>query len=309
MDRVLLIIDDIQYSRHVEMTLRKVGFDVESINNEFNLTESVLTFNPNYILCRGNTSRLSVLNVGKKLKDSSSKFNGKSILIFSENYKIAPEDLSKIRGDLILFDPVSTLKLAMHLFSFSESDFEFFRDKLLKFAITDNQFRNYEQQILKSAGLTIDSEIQVISSMDRMAPPVESKTHSGLDMLDDNSEPDQLFHEENEASEPVAALEKNVGVAPLFPPPENLSVEAREKINDEVKTLKKELPLRIDTYNHAVKDVEQNLSVGLNKRQTKKALNALRKDLINVQKIDEKSEQKLHDEKIRYAQTLFKKKS
>ena len=60
MDRVLLIIDDIQYSRHVEMTLRKVGFDVESLSNEFNLAETILTFNPDYVICRGNTNRLSV---------------------------------------------------------------------------------------------------------------------------------------------------------------------------------------------------------------------------------------------------------
>lgn len=308
MDRVLLIIDDIQYSRHVEMTLRKVGFDVESINNEYNLTESILTFNPNYIICRGNTNRLSVLNVGKKLKDSSSKFSGKSIMIFSENQKVAPDELLKIRGDLILFDPVSTLKLAMHLFSFSENDFEFVKDKLLKFAITDNQFRNYEQQILKCAGLTIDSEIQLISSMDRNPHPPEEKTYSDLDALSDNSPSDELIQAEAEISKSPAELDKGVDVGPSFPQSE-LSVKTIDKINEEIHTLGVELPLRIDSYNHAVKDVEQDLNAGLKKRQTKKAINALKKDLVNEQKIDEKSEQKLHDERIRYTQALFRKKS
>ena len=70
MDRVLLVFDDLQYSLHLEMTLRKVGFDTETITNEYNLSEKLLTFNPDYIIAKGNSQRVSSMQIGKKLKDS-----------------------------------------------------------------------------------------------------------------------------------------------------------------------------------------------------------------------------------------------
>ncbi|MEK6628796.1 MAG: hypothetical protein AABY53_09230 [Bdellovibrionota bacterium] len=286
MDRVLLIIDDIQYSRHIEMTLRKVGFDVESTNNEFNVLDSVLIFNPNYIICRGSSSRLSPLNVGRKLKESNAKYTGKVIFVFPEGSKISADDLIQLKVDSLLFEPISTLKLAMHLFSFSKNDFEFIRDKLLKFAITDNQFRNYEQQILKKVGLTIDSEIQIVSGMEYKPPPP---------MMVNSSEPDS-------AAEGF-----------LFSEPENMPQEVTDDVTQQIKqeleVAKQELPLRIDTYNHIAKNVDQELNSGLQKRQTKKAANQMRKDLINEQKTDIKSEQAVNDEKVRFAHALFKRKS
>lgn len=297
MDRVLLIIDDIQYSRHVEMTLRKVGFDVESSNNEFNLTESILTYNPDYIICRGNTTRLSVLSIGRKLKETHSKFYGRVILIFPEAFKILPEDLVSLRMDLVLFDPMSTLKLAMHLFSFGENDFDFIRDKLLKFAITDNQFRGYEQQILKKAGLTIDSEIQVISNMVHVPRTNENKLYSSNDSIE-------------VVSDSIILEPKYIpAVEPSFPKPEALSTATLERINKEIQALEQELPLRIDTYNHSIKKTNQDLNKGLSKRQTRKALSKFHMELISEQKSDEKSEKKLHDEKVRFTKAMFSKKS
>ena len=123
MDRVLLVIDDIQYSRHIEMTLRKVGFDVETINNEYNITDSILSYNPDYIVCRGISNRMSTLNVGKKIRESSGKYTGRVILIFAEGYKVSVDDLVKLRPDLLLFEPISTMKLAIYLFSFSKNDY------------------------------------------------------------------------------------------------------------------------------------------------------------------------------------------
>ena len=163
MDRVLLIIDDIQFNRQVEMSLRKVGFEVESVNSEFNVNEPLLSFRPDYVVVRGNSSRLSVLNVGKKLKDTS-HFAGKVILVFPQGMEIAPDDLFKMRADLILNDPISTLKLVLYLIAMTEQDVDFVKEKLLKYAITDAQFRANEQQLLRNAGMTIDAEIEALSN-------------------------------------------------------------------------------------------------------------------------------------------------
>ena len=70
MDRVLLVFDDLQYSGHLEMTLRKVGFDTETITNEYNLSEKLLTFNPDYIIVKGNSPRVSCFQIGRKLKET-----------------------------------------------------------------------------------------------------------------------------------------------------------------------------------------------------------------------------------------------
>lgn len=311
-----MIIDDIQYSRHVEMTLRKVGFDVEVLSSEFNLAESILTFNPDYIICRGNTNRLSTHSVGRKLKEASIKFFGKVFLIFPVGYKITPEDVMKLRMDLVLFDPLSTLKLAMHLFSFSQQDFEFARDKLLKFAITDNLFRNYEQQILKSIGNTIDSEIQIISNMEAQLQSSDGEENSSAEASELGKPQATIFSEEQIIpAEPQSEIvvEQNSDYIPAsepaFPEPSPLSDEIIMKINMEIHEVEQELPLRIDTYNHAMKNIEQNIAVGLKKRQTKHEINKLHVGLANEQKTDEKKEKKHHDEKVRYAQALFKKKS
>lgn len=314
MDRVLLVIDDIQYSRHIEMTLRKVGFDVETINNEYNITDSILSYNPDYIVGRGISNRMSTLNVGKKIRESSGKYAGKVILIFAEGYKVSVDDLVKLRPDLLLFEPISTMKLAIHLFSFSKNDFETIKDKLLKFAITDNQFRNYEQQILRNVGQTLDSEIQIISSMSALpAIPVGPQVSSVKKpevavkieaVLADNDEvesvqiiqPSQKFVEESLF--PVEPTE-------TFDPMSDIA----ERISKELRMAAKELPLRIDTYNHIIKKIDQDLKVGLKKRQTKKEVVKLRKDLMNEKKIDKESEKELGDEKIRFVQALFKKKT
>ena len=326
MDRVLLIIDDIQYSRHVEMTLRKVGFDVEALSNEFNLAETILTFNPDYVICRGNTNRLSVHSVGRKLKEASTKFFGKVFLIFPEGYKITPEDVTKLRMDMMLFDPLSTLKLAMHLFAFSQQDFETVRDKLLKFAITDTVFRNYEQGILKGVGKTLDSEIQIISSMQNLSvnfdPEVLEVT--GADEAKESDDlhfaAEQLLANEpqNEKisetiSETITGTEQESDYTPSsvpsFPDTDSLSEEIIIRINMEIQAIESELPLRIDTYNHVLKDVEQDIKVGLLKRQTRSESKKLHGDLMNEQKTDEIKEKTHHDEKIRFADALFRKKS
>lgn len=66
MDRVLIACDQIQYANHLEMTLRKVGFEVETMTTEFNISEKLLTFNPDMIIVRGQSNKLSSLSFWKE---------------------------------------------------------------------------------------------------------------------------------------------------------------------------------------------------------------------------------------------------
>lgn len=336
MDRVLLIVDDIQYCRHVEMTLRKAGFDVESVNNEFNLNETLLTFNPDFIICKGNSSRLSALNVGKKLRESSTRSPAKVILILPEGLNVSSDELIKLKMDLLLFEPIGTLKLSMSLFSLAGGDVEFAKDKLLKFAITDTQFRNFEQQLLRVAGVTLDSEIESISEMRQFSlppPPAEDRGRGNLVHIKGTAGPSGAVYvrggpdgapepapegpeaaaepplkaPERVALEPAEASADQLRAAAQPTPAVNKPAVTAASVAEEVEQLAPELPLRIDSYNHAINKVDQNLNVGLKKRQTKAAGNQLHKDLMAESKADKIPVEELDAERIRFTKALFRK--
>lgn len=329
MDRVLLVIDDIQYCRHVEMTLRKMGFDVESINNEFNLSDSVISYNPDYIVCKGNSSRLSAVNVGKKLKESNLKFSGKVILILANGLNLAPDELIKMKMDLLFFEPMSTLKLAISLFSLTGGEVEFVKDKMLKFAITDTQFRNFEQQLLRSAGITLDAEIEAISEMNQFSSSLspanipkegrsEAEPEKSRKIIIEKSAAvpadDEVFHLRGEnGSEEVQYVqggsdpeELSSAVPASGQSADNANV-AGQKLRSEITEMESELPLRIDSYNRAINNVDQNLKGGLKKRHTKANSKQLRKDLIAERKTDIKLEEEQDAARMRFARALFKK--
>lgn len=329
MDRVLLVIDDIQYCRHVEMTLRKMGFDVESINNEFNLSDSVISYNPDYIVCKGNSSRLSAVNVGKKLKESNLKFSGKVILILANGINLAPDELIKMKMDLLFFEPMSTLKLAISLFSLTGGEVEFVKDKMLKFAITDTQFRNFEQQLLRSAGITLDAEIETISEMNQFSSSLspanipkegrsEAEPEKSKKIIIEKSAAvpvaDEVFHLRGEnGSEDVQYVRGGSDTespAAAVPDSEQFADSANvagQKLRSEITEMESELPLRIDSYNRAINNVDQNLKSGLKKRHTKASSKQLRKELIAERKTDIKLEEEQDAARMRFARALFKK--
>lgn len=92
MDRVLLVFEDLNELSHIEATLRKVGFDVESISSDFSLSEKLLGFNPDIITIYGKGQKFSTISLGKKLKDNF-RYQGKVVLIFAPNDPPNPQDL------------------------------------------------------------------------------------------------------------------------------------------------------------------------------------------------------------------------
>ncbi len=256
MDRVLLVFDDLQYAGHLEMTLRKVGFDTETITNEYNLSDKLLSFNPDFIIVKGNSSRVSGLQVGKKLKESV-KYSGRVILIFPEDLKPKPDELIKLRMDLLLFEPLSALRLVAHLMTLTNGDQDTIMDKLLRIAHTDTQFRQSEQQIIKTTGASIDVEIQFITSrMKGKATTTET--------LDENSI--QSFYDPNFIDgKAKTSPDLDTSYKPVIDP------AFIKSVNEEVLSAKDELPLRIETYNRVINTVDQDLKIGLSKRHTKKS--------------------------------------
>lgn len=163
MDRVLIIIDNIQFSSHLANTLRKVGYDTESIQNEFNLAERVLAFNPDIIIVRGATARLSSLNVGKKLKDSI-KFKGKVILIFHDG-EPNESQLETVKSDFNLLEPASALRITTEVLNLEPGDQAQLRDRLFKLADDDLFFKTEELTYLRKFSITIEEEIAKVKSL------------------------------------------------------------------------------------------------------------------------------------------------
>lgn len=292
MDRVLLLFDELQYASHIEKTLRKMGFDTETITNEYNLNEKILTFNPDVIIVKGGSnSKSSSLLVGKRLKEAI-KFNGKVILIFPEDSRPGGADLIKLRMDLLLVEPISALRLTAHILSLLGGNHDSIMDKLLRIAHTDLNFRQNEQIILRQMGESIDTEIQLISTK-----LLAENSHKEV-VIDDNTiqsfidpqfnHPDKVFDDSSGAGTEKSA---DFDIDPAYV----------QKLKDEMRQADVDLALRIESYNQAISGVDQDLKVGINKRQTKKQ--AL--ELLEVTSAEEKKGR--DNERKKFAKALWKK--
>lgn len=131
MSKVLLVYDDFAELSNLDSALKKVGFDVIALTNEYTVKDQVVTFNPDVIVVCGDSSRVSTLSVGKKLKEMS-RWQGKSILVFPPNYKIPPDDLLKIRMDMMLETRVSLTKMIQVIAKYAGQDENQVVDRLVK---------------------------------------------------------------------------------------------------------------------------------------------------------------------------------
>lgn len=110
MNKILLVYEDYADLMAVEATLKKIGFDVIGLSNEYSIPEQMVAFNPDLVVGCGNGGKVSSLGVGKRLKETN-RWQGKSLLIFSPNFKPNPADLIRIRVDMILESPVIPIRL------------------------------------------------------------------------------------------------------------------------------------------------------------------------------------------------------
>lgn len=114
MNKILLVYEDYAGLMSVESTLKRVGFDVIGVSSEYSLQDQMLSFNPDVVIGAGRGGKVSSLGVGKRLKEMV-RWQGKSLLIFQANFKPTPQDLIKIRVDMILEAPVAPMRIVQVL--------------------------------------------------------------------------------------------------------------------------------------------------------------------------------------------------
>lgn len=134
MSKVLLVYEDYADLMSVDAMLKRVGFDVLAISSEYSMADQMLGFNPDVVVGSGRAGKVTTLGVGKRLKEMS-RWPGKSVLIFPPNFKPAPQDLLKLRVDMILESPVPAMRLVQVIARLLGQDENIILDRLNKMAM------------------------------------------------------------------------------------------------------------------------------------------------------------------------------
>ena len=110
MNKILLVYEDYSDLMNVETSLKKVGFDVIGLTSEYTIADKILEFNPDLVVGAGKGGKVTSLGVGKRLKEMA-RWQGKVVLLFPAGFKPSPQDLIKLRVDMILESPVAPNRL------------------------------------------------------------------------------------------------------------------------------------------------------------------------------------------------------
>ncbi|MNJ94620.1 hypothetical protein D3C87_123220 [compost metagenome] len=160
MNKILLVFEDYGELMGVESSLKRVGFDVLGISNEYSLSEQVLSFNPEVVIGSGRGGKVNSIGVGKRLKEMT-RWQGKSVLLFPPNFKPSPQDLIKIRVDMILESPVPPLRMVQVLAKLLGHDEAVLLERLNKAIHVDNAPKTGTGSGGSSAGAAEDEAFYV----------------------------------------------------------------------------------------------------------------------------------------------------
>jgi hypothetical protein len=141
MSKVLLVYEDYADLMNVDTTLKRVGYDVLAISSEYSMADQMLGFNPDVVVGAGRGGKVTTLGVGKRLKEMT-RWPGKAILIFPANFKPAPQDLLKLRVDMILESPVPAMRLVLVIARLLGQDENLILDRLNKMAMDSSNKAN-----------------------------------------------------------------------------------------------------------------------------------------------------------------------
>ena len=116
----MMVFEDYNESARTETVLKKVGFDIFSLNNDLRLSDQIMSFNPDIIIAYGK-NKFTSASVGQKVKEYK-KFTGKCVLVISNNYRPSPSDLLNCKVDALIEAPLDFEKLIAILAKFSQQD-------------------------------------------------------------------------------------------------------------------------------------------------------------------------------------------
>lgn len=224
MAKILLIYDDYTELMVAENVMRKAGFDVISLSSEVSISEKIIGFNPDLVICQGKSSRVSSFSVGKKLKEMT-RWKGKSILGFLPNAKPSAQDILSIRVDMILespMDSVQVVKIGAQLLELSEQSVF---DKLERQGANDpvseaenslSAFRNQSDETIPVFGDVGVEEIQknLTTSSSKENQSVSAENHN-------QKFRDELIHVRDSEHQRIVKYQEFI---------KNLSIDAKQSL-------------------------------------------------------------------------------
>lgn len=280
MDRVLIVSEEVIFASHIEKTLKEVGFEVAIQSSESGLLQALQNFNPEILVVKGASAKLSSLRVGKMLKEQPN-FAGKVILILNKDQNIDPNDIANVKMDYLLFEPVGAVKVVSHVLSLIPEQKDAIRLRLQKLTESDSNFRKQEE-LFTVSGKSQSEEKDVIH-------------------LAGQNEKNEITHVTGaqQATE-VTHVTGDAGVTP-----EEMQ-QIKSKIEKELSANQAKYHEKIESYNKAIANLDVDLKVGHKKRQTNNKQKALRKQLLvdpGQEKLDS-----LDEDRRKFAIALTKRK-
>ena len=169
MKKILLVFEDYSELTATEVYLKKVGFDVVGVSNELLISEQIIAFNPDIIVGHGRSHRVNSLSIGQRLKESS-RYQGKSVIIFPQGYKPNNSDLSRMKIDAVLESPINAIKLIQTLAKLCQVPVDPLIEKFKRATALDATF--------KEKMATVSPKVVSRENSASTASPVKSEKYS-----------------------------------------------------------------------------------------------------------------------------------
>lgn len=118
--RVLLVIDDYNELIYLQTLLKKLGFDVEGLQNQKKYADLSLAFNPQLLIATARGAKIDGLALAKTVRKN--RGFPKVIILRSAGQAVLQEELEDAGVDMMLDSPINPKELILALASFGNMD-------------------------------------------------------------------------------------------------------------------------------------------------------------------------------------------
>jgi len=157
MRRILLVIEDYNELLYVEKSLKKVGFDVESLPSEASLPERMMGFLPDLVIATGDGNRVSGHSVSKKVKRKGVQ---SLLLLLFPRQRLSQIDIATYAAEGVIETPINPRVLIKSVCDFLSLSSETILTKFEKFLPPESE----------------ENEVQVIKERKKPVPPPSQTT-------------------------------------------------------------------------------------------------------------------------------------
>lgn len=302
MSKILLVYDDFAELNATELSLKKSGFDVIGLTNEYTVKDQIVAFNPEILVGFGNSQRVNSLSVGKKIKEMN-RWTGKSILIFPKGYDLAAEELIRMRMDMLLESPISVIRLIQIICKLLKLDEKQVIEKLAKSFAKDRNddlaYASYDSDTVKVIQ-NIQGELEQLGAEKGSTQniPIDMERTEKEPLLEPKKsffeiEPEENLVKKQTDEDPFAALISELsGGLPKQAKEDSASEDildfnvVGQQIKDEIATSATKLTEKIKRYTLLTQEIQLSPESTIKKVKAKKQVNDLKKDW-NTDELDD----------------------